>query len=124
MNTPKYWIVGAMWGGHEDQSLKFLLRGYWLLGWSDADQPEMAALRDQISVGDRIASKEPRSKLRGIVEGILKLREKSRSKLRGIRPKRLKKCWVRVVLKFRSMRSASLGTLRVDTFMWIGYFAI
>jgi 5-methylcytosine-specific restriction protein B len=58
MNTPKYWIVGATWGGHDDQSPKFLLRGYWILGWSDTEQPAMAALRNQISVGDRIAIKK------------------------------------------------------------------
>src|SRR5471032_3399510 len=58
MNTSKYWIVGATWGGHDDQSPKFLLRGYWILGWSDTEQPAMAALRDQISVGDRIAIKK------------------------------------------------------------------
>jgi hypothetical protein len=58
MTEPKYWIVGATWDGDDDQSPKFLLRGYWLLGWSDADKPALAALRNQISVNDRIAIKK------------------------------------------------------------------
>lgn len=53
----KYWIVGAMWGGYADQSDIFLRRGYWSLGWGDAEQPEQAARRDQIQAGDRIAIK-------------------------------------------------------------------
>jgi hypothetical protein len=53
-----YWIVGAMWGGHDDQSDVFIRRGYWFLGWSDADQPAQAALRDMIRTGDRIAIKK------------------------------------------------------------------
>ena len=52
-----YWIVGAMWGGHDDQSEIFIRRGYWFLGWSDEEQPMQAALRDQIQPGDRIAIK-------------------------------------------------------------------
>ena len=52
-----YWVVGAMWGGQEDQSEKFIRRGYWFLGWDEADQPAQAILRDQIKPGDRIAIK-------------------------------------------------------------------
>lgn len=52
-----YWVVGAMWGGQEDQSEKFIRRGYWFLGWSDAEQPSQAKLRDQMKPGDRIAIK-------------------------------------------------------------------
>lgn len=52
-----YWVVGAMWGGHDDQSEVFIRRGYWFLGWSDEDQPAQAALRDQIKSGDRIGIK-------------------------------------------------------------------
>jgi hypothetical protein len=52
-----YWVVGAMWGGQEDQSDVFVRRGYWHLGWSDDEQPAQAALRDQIRAGDRIAIK-------------------------------------------------------------------
>ena len=46
-----------MWGGHDDQSDKFIRRGYWFLGWSDADQPAQAKRRDEIRPGDRIAIK-------------------------------------------------------------------
>lgn len=52
-----YWVVGAMWGGQDDVSEEFIRRGYWYLGWGDNDQPEQAALRDQIQPGDRIAIK-------------------------------------------------------------------
>lgn len=52
-----YWVVGAMWGGQDDQSEIFIRRGYWFLGWSDKDQPPQAALRDRIQPGDRIAIK-------------------------------------------------------------------
>jgi hypothetical protein len=56
---PSYWVVGAMWeGGHDDQSEKFIRRGYWILGWADKDQPAQAKLRDQIRPGDRIAIKK------------------------------------------------------------------
>lgn len=54
---PNYWIVGAMWGGHDDQLDVFIRRGYWYLGYKDADQPSQAARRDQIQPGDRIAIK-------------------------------------------------------------------
>ncbi|MBL0011040.1 MAG: hypothetical protein IPP22_08685 [Nitrosomonas sp.] len=53
----QYWVVGAMFGGHDDQSETFIRRGYWFLGWEDKDQPSQAALRDQIKIGDRIAIK-------------------------------------------------------------------
>jgi len=52
-----YWVVGAMWGGQDDQSEIFIRRGYWFLGWDDKDQPAQAKLRDQIKAGDRIAIK-------------------------------------------------------------------
>lgn len=52
-----YWVVGAMWGGRDDQSEIFIRRGYWFLGWDDNDQPAQAKLRDQIKAGDRIAIK-------------------------------------------------------------------
>jgi hypothetical protein len=55
--VPRYWVVGAMWGGHDDQMDVFVRRGYWFLGWKDRDQPSQAALRDQIRPGDRIAIK-------------------------------------------------------------------
>lgn len=54
---PNYWVVGAMWGGHDDQAESFVRRGYWSLGWSDQDQPAQAGLRDKIQPGDRIAIK-------------------------------------------------------------------
>ncbi len=54
----KYWVVGAMWGGQEDQSEKFIRRGYWFLGWGDEEQPAQAKLRDEMQPGDRIAIKK------------------------------------------------------------------
>ena len=54
---PQYWVVGAMYGGHDDQSPKFIRRGYWVLGWNDADAPDQAQRRDQVRAGDRIAIK-------------------------------------------------------------------
>jgi hypothetical protein len=53
----QYWVVGAMYGGHNDQAPKFLRRGYWVLGWKADDSPEQAERRDQIKQGDRIAIK-------------------------------------------------------------------
>jgi hypothetical protein len=54
---PQYWVVGATWGGQDDQAPKFIRRGYWLLGWSDEDAPDQAQRRDQVRAGDRIAIK-------------------------------------------------------------------
>ena len=53
-----YWVVGVTWDGHDDQSDIFIRRGYWLLGWSDEDQPVQASRRDQMRPGDRIAIKK------------------------------------------------------------------
>lgn len=52
-----YWVVGAMWGGQDDQLDTFVRRGYWFLGWNQEEQPEQAQLRDQIQKDDRIAIK-------------------------------------------------------------------
>lgn len=56
-DVPNYWVVGAMWGGRDDQLALFVRRGYWFLGYADDAQPAQAALRDQILPGDRIAIK-------------------------------------------------------------------
>lgn len=56
VDTPQYWVVGANWSG-DDKAQAFFRRGYWELGWDDADQPKLAARRDQIQPGDRIAVK-------------------------------------------------------------------
>ena len=53
-----YWVVGAMQKGKEDQYDRFLLRGYWYLNWSKADQPSQAALVEQMEPNDRIAIKK------------------------------------------------------------------
>lgn len=53
-----YWLVGAMWGGNDDQAPVFLRRSYWILGHEDNEQPGMAQLRDKIVSGDRIAIKQ------------------------------------------------------------------
>lgn len=54
---PDYWVVGAMWSGHDDQMDAFVRRGYWRLGWQDDEQPAQAEKRDAIRPGDRIAIK-------------------------------------------------------------------
>jgi len=54
---PSYWVVGAMWGGHDDQLDVFVRRGYWYLGYEESEQPVQTARRDQIKTGDRIAIK-------------------------------------------------------------------
>ncbi len=56
--APQYWVVGAMWGGREDQYEEFVQKGYWLLGWEDADQPQFTRRRNRIRPGDRIAIKK------------------------------------------------------------------
>ena len=53
----QYWVVGAMYGGRDDQAPKFLRRGYWELGWEDKDAPDQAERRDLIRPGDGIAIK-------------------------------------------------------------------
>jgi len=54
---PNYWLVGAMYGGRDDQAPKFIRRGYWKLGWADADKPFMTERRNKIQTNDRIAIK-------------------------------------------------------------------
>lgn len=54
---PNYWVVGATWGGHDDQAPTFIKRGIWYLGYDDDKAPDQAARRDQIREGDRIAIK-------------------------------------------------------------------
>jgi hypothetical protein len=56
--TPQYWVVGASWGGREDQFEVFIREGYWLLGWDEGEQPDQIARRDRIRPGDRIAIKK------------------------------------------------------------------
>jgi hypothetical protein len=55
---PQYWVVGAMWGGHDDKFDECIREGYWLLGWSDEDKPSLAARRDRIRLRDFIAIKK------------------------------------------------------------------
>ena len=57
-SVPQYWVVGASWGGREDQFEVFIREGYWRLGWDDDEQPDQAARRNQIRPGDRIAIKK------------------------------------------------------------------
>jgi hypothetical protein len=52
---PRYFLVGAYWGRDDDKTDVFLHRGYWELGWSDRDKPDMAEKRDEMRKGDRIA---------------------------------------------------------------------
>lgn len=55
---PNYWLVGAMWGGQDDQYNDFVERGYWELGWDDSDKPKMTERRTNIEIGDRVAIKK------------------------------------------------------------------
>ena len=57
----QYWVVGANWEG-DDQADAFFRRGYWELGYSDQQQPEMGRQRDAIKIGDRIAVKAMRGR--------------------------------------------------------------
>ncbi len=76
-SMPQYWVVGAMWDGHNDQFEEFIQEGYWLLGWSEDEQPVQIKRRDGIRPDDRIAIKKigsPNTKIEiraiGIVSGI------------------------------------------------------
>jgi len=57
----QYWVVGAMFGGSEDNLKVFLQRGYWYC-WDpkfNPDIPQAAAdLVPKIRVGDRLAVKK------------------------------------------------------------------
>lgn len=55
---PQCWVVGASWGGREDQYEEFIRKGYWLLGWVEDEKPHLAARRDRIQPGDHIAIKK------------------------------------------------------------------
>lgn len=65
---PKYWVVGAMWGGSDDVLQVFMLRGYWYcwdvgeVSEADADVGNSVATQrerfKQIKVGDRLAVKK------------------------------------------------------------------
>ena len=48
-----HWFVGAVWGGTEDQSLRFLEEGLWENGYEDKYLDDVRAMRP----GDRIAIK-------------------------------------------------------------------
>jgi hypothetical protein len=73
---PKYWIVGASWGGVDPQDKRFVEQGIWMLGWEQGDQPEKAS---EMKEGDRIAIKRMKGRGRtgirilhiGIVRGVI-----------------------------------------------------
>ena len=75
-NKPQYWVVGASWGGHDDQADRFIENSVWMLGWEEGAQPELAK---DIKIGDRIAIKKMKgrgqSEIRiqhiGVVKGVL-----------------------------------------------------
>ncbi|MBU3055801.1 hypothetical protein [Pseudomonas indica] len=56
----QYWVVGAMFGGNEDNLATFIRRGYWYC-WDprrNQEIPQSVASRfPQIQIGDRIAAK-------------------------------------------------------------------
>lgn len=54
--SKRYWVVGATWGT-EDMFDTFVDRGYWEMGYTDKQKPELAELRSQMQDGDRIAIK-------------------------------------------------------------------
>lgn len=49
---PQYWVVGATYGGHEDQAPRFMRHGFWTLGYTEhgteENAPDQVRLRDQI----------------------------------------------------------------------------
>jgi hypothetical protein len=58
-NKMPYWVVGAMFGGTDDQLQNFIRRGYWYC-WDPRHGEVPAAVQSlfpQIRVGDRIAVK-------------------------------------------------------------------
>ncbi len=57
MEQPRYWVVGAMYGGTDDQFDTFISEGRWALGWERSEQPAQQALLDQVRTGDRVAIK-------------------------------------------------------------------
>ncbi len=52
----QYWVVGAT-RGEDDMRETFIDRGYWQMGYSDGEKPNLAALRAQMQENDRIAIK-------------------------------------------------------------------
>lgn len=60
-DQPQYWVVGANWSG-EDQAEPFYRRGYWEIGYSDADQPLFAERRNSMRPNDRVAVKSMRGR--------------------------------------------------------------
>jgi hypothetical protein len=56
MNKQNYWVVGATWKTDNLEDA-FYRRGYWEMGYSDTDKPTLAAKRDSMNPGDRIAVK-------------------------------------------------------------------
>lgn len=72
-----YWVVGASWGhGTEPQDEKWVLEGYWMLGWEKGHQPDRA---EKMQAGDRIAIKRMKGKGQtgirilhlGIIKGVI-----------------------------------------------------
>lgn len=55
-DQPQYWLVGANWDGTDKTGI-FVRRGYWEMGYEDAQKPDYAQLREQMEAGDRIAIK-------------------------------------------------------------------
>jgi hypothetical protein len=62
MAKPRYWAVGAAWGGKEHHDAEWVKLGIWILGWDEGPQYEKA---QQIRPGDRIAIKRIRGKGKG-----------------------------------------------------------
>lgn len=56
---PKYWVVGASWGGSDHQDQSFVEKGIWILGWDKGHQQVKAA---GMQAGDRIAIKRMKGK--------------------------------------------------------------
>jgi hypothetical protein len=73
---PKYWVVGASWGGGEPQDARFVEQGIWILGWEHGKQPKKAL---KMEPGDRIAIKRMKGKGKtgitilhiGIIRGVI-----------------------------------------------------
>lgn len=73
---PRYWVVGASWGGVDHQDARFVDQGIWMLGWEEGKQPAKAS---EMKSGDRIAIKRMKGKGKtgikvlhlGVIKGII-----------------------------------------------------
>lgn len=76
----QYWLVGASWGGSEHVDKDFVDEGYWMLGWTEDQQPAQFAKTGEMKIGDRIAIKRMKGRGQtgirilhiGIIKGVIR----------------------------------------------------